>query len=510
MTKPVLLCILDGWGFADNQNEDNAIFQANTPNYDAILNNYPYSLLQTSGIDVGLPEGQMGNSEVGHANIGSGRIIYQDLVKINNAVIQNKLKDHQILKNLIKDLNNTDKTCHLIGMISDGGVHSHQDHLIYLAKLLANNNINVAIHAILDGRDTAQKSAVNYINNLQENIKNHQNIQIASLMGRYYAMDRDKRWDRIKLAYDGIILAQAPLFTNPTDAIKNSYENQITDEFLKPIINKDYQGINNEDAFIFTNFRADRARQISHALIDPNFKEFARPNIKFSHQIAATSYSKELEKHYQVLFKEEKITNSLGEILAKNNLTQLRIAETEKYAHVTFFFSAGAEQEFKGETRILIDSPKVATYDLAPEMSANQVTQKLIKAINSQKFDFIVVNFANPDMVGHSGKLKAAINACQVIDDALGQLQQAILQNNGSLLITADHGNIEQMHDTINNQPHTAHTTNPVPFILIDKQAKNIKLQNGRLSDIAPTILNILNITQPKEMTGKNLISKNV
>lgn len=498
--KPVLLCILDGFGIGDETNPHNAIAQAKTPNYDRFLKSYPHSKLETSGLAVGLPEGQIGNSEVGHMSIGAGRIIFQDLPKINNAIIDSSLEKNLDLQELIFDLQKSKKSCHLLGLLSDGGVHSHINHIIYLSEILEKNNIKTHIHAFLDGRDVAQKSALNF---LDEKIIN----KISTISGRYFAMDRDNKWDRIKKSYDAFVNGIGENFENPKLAIENSYQKNITDEFIEPCVINNYQGIENGDALIFCNFRADRARQLSTAILDSGFKEFATKKIEFSHSLALTKYSDELNKFYKILFPNDKITNSLPEILAKNNLTQLRIAETEKYAHVTFFFSCGIENKMKGEERILVNSPNVATYDLKPEMSANEVGEKLKEAIQSQKFDFIVVNYANSDMVGHSGKLEPAIKACEIIDEQLGLLEKEILSQNGTMLISADHGNIECMIDE-NNKPHTSHTTNLVPFILVANETSNIKLENGALKDIAPTVLNLLNLEKPKEMTGKNLICK--
>lgn len=488
--KPLLLCILDGFGIGDDNSEFNAISQARMTNYQRIINTYPHSQLQTSGLAVGLPEGQIGNSEVGHMTIGAGRVIYQDLPRINNAIADGSFAKNPQLQNLIDYHQNNDSTCHLAGLVSDGGVHSHLDHLLFLANYLEQNGVKIVIHAFLDGRDVAQKSAEKYLQKLT-------NFKIATLIGRYYAMDRDKKWDRIELAINAIIKGQGEHFSDCFKAIANSYQQNITDEFVKPCIIDNYQGVESEDSLIFFNFRADRARQISEKLMASQ---------KFTKALALTHYSDQLDNFYKIIFPPQEVKNSLPEILAKNNLSQLRIAETEKYAHVTFFFSCGQEQEFSNEQRILVQSPKVATYDLKPEMSALEITKNLCQAINSDKYDFILVNYANPDMVGHSGDLSASIKACQIIDQQLVMLEQNILQKNGTMLISADHGNIECMRDNF-DQPHTAHTLNPVPFILISNNHKSIDLKNGNLSDIAPSILKLLNITQPIEMTGKNLIN---
>ncbi len=488
--KPILLCILDGWGIGDDGDSNNAIARANLPNYNRFFKIYPHSQLETSGLAVGLPEGQMGNSEVGHMTIGAGRIIFQDLPRINNAIADGSLEKDQKLQNLITDLKASEKTCHLMGLLSDGGVHSHINHIIFLAEFLAKNDVKVLLHIFLDGRDVAQKSALLYLEQCQ-------NIEIATISGRYYAMDRDKNWNRIELATNAIISAQGEKFSDAISAVKTSYENGITDEFVKPCIIGEYNGIKDGDALIFANFRADRARQISEKLCE---------STSFSYSIALTEYSEKLNNFYEILFPALEIKNSLPEILSAHGLTQLRIAETEKYAHVTFFFSCGQEKEFSGEERILVKSPAVATYDLKPEMSANEIGEKLRAAISLDKFDFIVVNYANPDMVGHSGMLDPSIKACEAIDTQLGLLEEIILQKDGVMLISADHGNIECMLDH-NHQPHTSHTTNPVPFILIGKNIDGSRnLENGRLSDIAPTILSLMGIKKPLEMDGKNLL----
>ncbi len=483
--KPILLCILDGWGIGDESDSFNSIARAQVPNYQRFLKTYPHSQLETSGLAVGLPEGQMGNSEVGHMTIGAGRVIFQDLPRINNAIKDGSLAQNPLLQKIIA----AKKTCHLMGLLSDGGVHSHIDHIIFLAEFLAKNGVEVVLHAFLDGRDVAQKSALLYLEKCQ-------NIKIATVSGRYYAMDRDQKWDRIQLATDAIISAQAPKFSDAISAVKKSYEENITDEFVKPCVIADYAGIKEGDSLIFANFRADRARQISEKLFEIT---------KFSHALAATQYSEKLDAHYETLFPPVDVKNSLPEILSAHKLAQLRIAETEKYAHVTFFFSCGQEKEFLGEERILVKSPAVATYDLKPEMSAEEVGEKLRAAIEADKFDFIVVNYANPDMVGHSGMLDPSIKAVEAIDAQLGRLEKIILEKNGLMLISADHGNIECMVDE-NHQPHTAHTTNPVPLILVGNDVGDKKLSDGSLADIAPTILALMNIAQPKEMSGNSLV----
>jgi 2,3-bisphosphoglycerate-independent phosphoglycerate mutase len=511
--KPILLCILDGWGIGDDSDAHNSIARANLPNYKNLLAKYPHSQLETSGLAVGLPEGQMGNSEVGHMTIGAGRVVFQDLPRINNAIFDGNLEKNQELQKLIFDLKTSKKVCHLMGLFSDGGVHSHIDHIIYLANFLNKSGVKTLLHAFLDGRDVAQKSALEYLKKINPSQAiNHspqtqigEEIAVATISGRYYSMDRDKNWNRVKLAYDAIAFGKGEKAKDAASAINNSYQNSITDEFVLPTVLGDYQGIEDGDAMIFCNFRADRAREISEAILDNNFKEFETKKINFSHALALTEYSEKLNQFYKVLFPAIEIKNSLPEILAVNNFKQLRIAETEKYAHVTFFFSCGYEKEMLGEKRILVKSPAVATYDLKPEMSAFEVGEKLMTAIKSDEFDFIIVNYANPDMVGHSGMLDPSIKACEAIDKQLALLSNLILEKDGYMLISADHGNIECMIDE-NHQPHTSHTTNPVPFILIGKNVSDFKLENGALSDIAPTILHLMNIAKPTDMTGKNLI----
>lgn len=495
--NPLLLCILDGWGIGDDSNPANAISKAKTPNYDRFLKEYSNSYISTSGLDVGLPDGQIGNSEVGHMTIGSGRIIFQDLPRINNAIADNNLATNSDLLSLFLDLKKNNKSCHLAGLFSNGGVHSHIYHISYIASILKKEGITTYLHIFLDGRDVAQKSAKLFIQSLSTLIDN-KIVKIATISGRYYAMDRDNNIDRTNLTSNAIINAIGDKFDNENDFIQKCYDQDITDEFIKPSVNNNYDGVKDGDGLIFCNFRADRARQICEELYNSN---------KFSQYIAMTKYSDSLAKKYKILFPPINISNSLGEILQNNKMSQLRIAETEKYAHVTFFFSCGKEQEFINEKRILIKSPNVKTYDLKPEMSAYEITDKLIKQINENQYDFIVVNYANADMVGHSGKLDPSIKACEVIDECLAQLELVINDNNGKMLITADHGNIENMIDN-NNQPHTSHTINPVPLILISNDS-NISLNNGSLADIAPTILQLMNIEKPKEMTGKSLIKTN-
>ena len=498
--KPIVLCILDGWGINTSTNQEyNALSLANTPTLDYLSANFPSTELSTSGMDVGLPTGQMGNSEVGHMTIGSGRIIFQDLVRINLAIENGDLeKDETILK-LMEAHKNNKKSVHLLGLCSDGGVHSHIKHLIFIAELLGFNKISVKLHLFLDGRDVSPKSAEKYLNEIDILITKYPSIEIASIAGRFYAMDRDNRTKRTELSFESIAKAKGLEINNWQDFLDNQYNQNISDEFIIPAVMKNYSGINEGDSLLFTNFRSDRMRQLSQKLIDE------AP--KLSYKIGMTHYSSKLSKDLTCLFKERSIANGLGEIVSTNNKKQLRIAETEKYAHVTFFFNGGREEPYSGEDRILIESPKVNTYDLQPEMSAAKLTTKLIEAIESQKHDLIVVNYANCDMVGHSGIMSAAVKAVEALDSCIEQLYQAITQINGTLIITADHGNIECMFDEINHAPHTSHTLNPVPLLIIKNDLKNkpLKLEHGTLSDIAPTILKMMNIKQPQEMTGRSI-----
>lgn len=495
--KKLILCILDGWGYRKAK-EHNAIALSIKPNYEKLVKNYPMALLKASGTSVGLPKGQMGNSEVGHITIGAGRVILQDLPKIDTEIESGNLAKNNKVLSLIKELKNNNKTCHLIGLISDGGVHSHINHIINIATILKSQKIPVAIHGILDGRDVPPKSAIKYLKQLKKH-----SLKISTLSGRFYAMDRDKRWERTQKYFECIAYAKAPKFDDPEQFINNCYNNKIIDEFIEPHVEKNYQGISIKDAVIIANFRADRVRQISTALVLSKFPFFKRQPLSLSSCLSMTSYSEELLQHMNVIFPNQIPKNTLGEVIAKNNLTQLRIAETEKYAHVTYFFNGGRELSFLGEDRILIPSPKVTTYDQKPEMSAYELTDSLIKKMKEKKYDFICANFANPDMVGHSGNINATVEAIETVDKCLGKIMQAATQMNYEFLITADHGNAECLYDKQTKQPLTSHTLNPVPIIYFGSQ--KLTLKNGELPDIAPTILHLMRIKKPKEMTGKNL-----
>lgn len=510
MAKPTVLVILDGWGIAEEQDKGNAISQAKKPNYDYLMANYPHTILESSGEAVGLPEGQMGNSEVGHLNIGSGRIVYQELTRINKAVREGTIKTNPVFVDVIQYARKNDKALLLMGLLSDGGVHSHIDHLMALLNMAKEmGQEKVFVHAFLDGRDVPPNNALDYILPLEEKFKEIGIGKIATVMGRYYAMDRDKRWERTALAYKAMVNGEGIKATMAKMAVEQSYDKRVTDEFVEPtvIVNEDGSPvgkINPEDAVIFYNFRADRARQITRAFVDKDFNGFVREggylNVRF---VCMTQYDAEIEA--PVAYPPQNLENTLGEVISQAGLKQLRIAETEKYAHVTFFFNGGVEEANPGEDRILIPSPKVATYNLQPEMSAYQVTDEVTKKILNKEYDFILVNFANPDMVGHTGFLDAAIRAIEVVDECIGTIFNAVKEVDGSLIITADHGNAEIMEDE-GGKPLTAHSSNPVPLILVDETFKNAKLKKGSLRDIAPTVLALLRLEKPEDMTGETLI----
>ena len=516
--KPVVLMILDGWGHSHSP-EHNAIEAALTPNMDALTRDYPNGLINASELHVGLPEGQMGNSEVGHMNIGSGRVIMQELPKIDAAIANGRLS--VILSEALAESKDPkiprqardDRVTHLFGLLSDGGVHSHINHMIALARIIAAQGGVVKIHAILDGRDTPPQSALAYLEQLEREIAGLQNVKIATVSGRYYAMDRDKRWDRVSKAYDTLVSAAGERFATAREAVEASYAKGTNDEFMLPRAIGDYAGMQDGDAIMCANFRADRVREILSALLIQEFAEFPRAKIvQFSKTIAMTEYSSTLAKYMNVLFPPEPLSDILGEVVSKAGLKQLRIAETEKYAHVTFFFNGGREEVFAGEERILVPSPNVATYDLKPEMSAPEVTDKLVAAIEAETFDLIVVNYANTDMVGHSGDIGAAVKAVEAVDACVGRVVASTLAKGGALLITADHGNAEQMYDDETGQAHTAHTLNLVPAIIISAalKGKEIPIREGRLGDVAPTILQLMQLPQPAAMTGTSLLANHV
>ena len=497
--------ILDGWGNSPDPNVS-AINFAETPFIDSLYSNYPYASLRTDGLHVGLPDGQMGNSEVGHMNLGAGRVVYQDLAKINLAIKNDTLSDNSVIQNAINYSKKNNKPIHLVGLVSDGGVHSHINHLYGLIDVLEKNNItNGFVHAFTDGRDVDPKSGLGFISKLQKKLLNS-SIKLASVCGRYYSMDRDNRWERIKLAYDALVNGVGIKSNDLLSTIKECYNNGTTDEFLKPIIvtkknNEPIAKIKDDDVVLFFNFRTDRGRQLTQALCQSDFSDLNMLSLNL-HYVTMTNYDKNF-KNIQVIFDKENIDQTLGEVLEKNGKTQIRIAETEKYPHVTFFFSGGREKPFIGEKRILKNSPKVATYDLKPEMSAYELSNALIPELKSKSADFICLNFANGDMVGHTGVMKAAIKACEAVDECVKKVVNCALENDYTTLLIADHGNCETMIN-LDGTPNTAHTTNPVPIILIDKNLNSVK--DGILGDIAPTILKLLGVEKPKEMTQSSLI----
>jgi len=511
LKKPVLLIILDGFGHRDDE-DHNAIKNAKMPHWDRLWDKYAHSFINASEEFVGLPKGQMGNSEVGHLNIGAGRIVQQDLERINTSITSGDFFKTPSLISAFKSLKENGKALHLLGLFSDGGVHSHLDHFYAMLKIAKQCELkNVYIHPFLDGRDTPPKSALHFIEQLESHLKDIGVGKIASISGRYYAMDRDKRWPRVELAYNALTLGSPIRSKNAADAIHEGYERNETDEFIEPTSihdeNEKAITIQDNDAVVFMNYRSDRARQITDALLQDNFNAFERQKkIKISDYFTLTQYDPN-DKKSSVIFKQISVNNSFGEYISKLGLKQLRIAETEKYPHVTFFFNGGNETVYEGEDRILVPSPQVATYDLQPEMSAFEVAQKLGDAIQSKKYHAIICNFANADMVGHTGNLNAAIKAMEVLDTCIGQVVNAMESIGGEVIITADHGNAELMEDYENKQVHTQHTTNVVPFLYIGRKA-TIK-PNGRLSDIAPTLLHLMGEKQPSEMTGQNLIQLN-
>lgn len=503
--KPVMLMILDGWGVAP-ASDVNAATLAQTPNLDRYFAEFPHTTLEASGMEVGLPEGQIGNSEVGHLNIGAGRIIYQSLTRITKAIKDGDFFDNEVLCACMDKTKNAGKALHLMGLLSDGGVHSNINHLIALLKMAKARGLEkVYVHAFLDGRDVPPKSAVGFIKQLQEAIAGMEFGKIATVMGRYYAMDRDNRWDRIEKAYKTLVLGEGNIVADPVQGVEASYDAGVTDEFVDPMVVEGVDAnITSGDGIIFFNFRPDRARQITRALNDAEFPHFERPASALPvNYVCMTQYDATIDA--PVAYPPEEYNDTLGEVLAKEGKHQLRIAETEKYAHVTFFFNGGVEEPNLNEERILINSPKVATYDLQPEMSAYDVTEALLAELDKDKFDVVVLNYANPDMVGHTGVLPAAIKAMEAVDECVGKVVDKVLSLGGSVCITADHGNLEKMAEA-DGTPHTAHTTNIVPFILVSNEEH--KLHSGVLADIAPTMLELLNIEKPAVMTGSSLIEK--
>ena len=504
MIKPVVLLILDGWGIEDSK-EANAIKLAKTPNYSRIIKEYPNTQLITSGLDVGLPHGQMGNSEVGHLNIGSGRVVYQELTKIDNEIRTGNFFKNEVLLNNMKQAKSSDKALHLMGLLSDGGVHSHIAHIKALLEMAKNLGLEkVYIHAFMDGRDVPPRSAKEYISSIENFMEHIELGKLATIQGRYYAMDRDKRWDRVGLGYKALAFGDGIKVNSALEAVENSYSNDINDEFILPAVIGQYDGIEDGDSVIFFNFRGDRAREISEVLIKDDFAEFKRKDIKVNYA-CMTEYDESLNA--PIVFPPERLKNTLGEYLSKKGIRQVRIAETEKYAHVTFFFNGGIEEANLNEDRILVPSPKVPTYDLKPEMSLYEVTEKVLEVLENRIHEVVIINFANGDMVGHTGNIPAAIKAVEAVDECLGKIEKAVKDINGVLLVTADHGNCECMYNKKLEESHTAHTTNPVPFIVVSNKKMTVRKEKGlSLRDIGPTILKLLDLEIPEEMTGTSLI----
>lgn len=509
--KPVVLMILDGYGLNDNC-DHNAVCEGKTPIMDQLMSQCPFVKGNASGLAVGLPDGQMGNSEVGHLNMGAGRIVYQELTRITKSIEDGDFFEVAEFLQAVENCKKSGSALHMWGLVSDGGVHSHNTHIYGLLELAKRNGLDkVYVHCFLDGRDTPPASGKGFVEALEEKMKEIGTGKVASVMGRYYAMDRDNRWDRVERAYNALTKGEGNHGESAAAGIQASYDKEVYDEFVEPFVvteaGKPLATVNDGDSVIFFNFRPDRAREITRAFCDDEFKGFAREKRLNLTYVCFTDYDKTIDNKL-VAFKKESIANTFGEFLAKNNMTQARIAETEKYAHVTFFFNGGVEAPNEGEDRILVPSPKVATYDLQPEMSAPIVCDKLVEAVKSGKYDVIIINFANPDMVGHTGIETAAIKAIETVDACVGRTVDAIKETNGILFICADHGNAEQLLDYETGEPFTAHTTNPVPFILVNADPSYKLREGGCLADIAPTLIELMGLEQPKEMTGKSLLVK--
>ena len=503
--KPVVLCILDGWGISDRP-EQSAPDQADTPNFDRLMRECPNATLVTFGPDVGLPKGQMGNSEVGHMNLGAGRVVYQDFTRVTKAIRDGEFFDNAEITKAVDQAVGAGKAVHILGLLSDGGVHSHQDHLVAMAELATQRGAEkIYLHAFLDGRDTPPKSAQPSIELLDATFAKLGKGRIASLTGRYFAMDRDNRWDRVEQAYHLIVDGQGQFnAASAIEGLEAAYARDESDEFVKATTIGEPVKVEDGDAIVFMNFRADRARELTRAFVEADFNEFQRQRVpQLAGFVMLTQYAASIPA--PSAYKPEALTNVLGEYLANNGKTQLRIAETEKYAHVTFFFSGGREEPFAGEERILIPSPNVATYDLKPEMSAPEVTNRIVDAIEHQRYDVIIVNYANGDMVGHTGVFEAAVKAVETLDSCVGRIVEALDKVGGEALITADHGNVEQMEDECTGQAHTAHTCEPVPFIYVGKRPATIR-EGGVLADVAPTLLTLMGMPVPAEMTGKTIV----
>ena len=508
MSKLTMLMILDGFGINEKE-EGNSVKLANTPHLSDILTKNPNTIIHTSGLAVGLPDGQMGNSEVGHTNIGAGRIVYQDLAKITKAIEDGNFFSVPEFVKAIENCKKNNSKLHIMGLLSNGGVHSHNRHLYALLELAKRKDFeDVYVHCFMDGRDTPPASGEGYIIELEEKMKEKEVGQIATISGRFYAMDRDKRWERVSLAYNAIVNGEGEKASSAISAIEESYQKEVFDEFVKPtvITNKNGEAIakiEDGDSVIFFNFRPDRAREITRSIVDREFDGFETKKLN-TYFVCMTPYD-ETMPNVEIAYKKEELKNTFGEYISNKGLKQLRIAETEKYAHVTFFFNGGKEEQYEGEDRILVPSPKVETYDLKPEMSAYEVTDKVVEAIKTEKYDSIILNFANPDMVGHTGSVDAAIKAIEAIDECVYRVVEAINEVNGTLLITSDHGNCEQMVDYKTGEPHTAHTTSPVPLAIVGLPV-NKKIKEGRLADLAPTMLDLMGLEKPEEMTGESLL----
>ena len=502
MKKPLVLMILDGFGIAPD--EGNAIVAASTPNLDRILKENPVTKIGASGLDVGLPDGQMGNSEVGHTNIGAGRIVYQELTRITKSAQEGDMEKNPALLHAMQSAKDNGKALHFMGLLSDGGVHSHNTHLYALLNMAKSMGLEkVFVHCFLDGRDVPPSSGKDYVKELVEKLEEIGVGKAATVMGRYYAMDRDNRWERVEKAYAAMVYGEGVEAECPICAVQKSYDEGVTDEFVVPTVCKGAEPVREGDSIIFYNFRPDRAREITRTFVDPDFAGFERKNGFFPlNYVCMTQYDATMP-NVDVAYKPEGLENTFGEYLSKNGLTQLRIAETEKYAHVTFFFNGGVEKQYPGEDRILVKSPAVATYDLQPEMSAYEVTGKMVEAVKSGKYDALILNYANCDMVGHTGVFEAAVKAVEAVDACIGQVEAAVKEMGGCILLTADHGNADRMVDT-DGTPFTAHTTNPVPFCVINHPCQ--LREGGVLADIAPTMLKVLGLPQPAEMTGESII----
>ncbi|MGQ9366888.1 2,3-bisphosphoglycerate-independent phosphoglycerate mutase [Azospirillum sp. ST 5-10] len=505
--RPVVLCIMDGWGHRQER-EDNAVALADTPNFDRLWESEPRAFLDASEEEVGLPKGQMGNSEVGHMNLGAGRVVRQDLVMIDHAIADGEFERNAVIAGLAATLRRTGGRCHLMGLLSPGGVHSHQDHIAALAAVLAHEGVAVDVHAFTDGRDVPPQSARDQVAEFMADVHGLPGVTVATVSGRYYAMDRDKRWDRVGKAYAALAHAQGERAADPIAAIDQSYAAGTHDEFILPTVIDGYAGMKDGDAILMANFRADRAREILAAFVDDDFTGFDRGTPpKLAATVGMVEYSADLAARMSTIFPPKSLTRVLGEVVSQAGLKQLRIAETEKYPHVTFFFNGGEERQYPGEDRILVPSPKVATYDLQPEMSAEEVTDKVVAAVDGGTYDLVVINYANPDMVGHTGKLDAAITAVETVDRSVGRLEAAVRRQGGTILLTADHGNCELMRDPETNGPHTAHTLDKVPLLLINGPA-GARIRSGRLADVAPTLLDLMGLPQPDEMTGASLLDR--